>query len=128
MARPSIDYSNPGRDLHAGGFDPDTPVAGYYRIRLRRGAVWSPVRIWHGPPNDPVTGEEMDRGWRWQATVNGELVDLERVWPGCADNTITEAEHDHLIRLQQWSQDHDPAGPFANPNRKIDLIHAPLPF
>lgn len=126
--RAPLNYSDPGQALHRGGFSPDVPVTGFYRLRLRRGAVWSAVRIWFGAPLDPVTGEEMDRGHRWQATVNGELVDLERVWPRCAEDAIDQAEHDYLIQRQQWARKTDPDLPDANPDRPVDLLRAALPF
>lgn len=118
MSRPPLNYSNPGQELAVGGFDPDTPIEGYYRLRLARGAVWSAVRIWHGPPLDPDTGEEMDRSWRWQATINGALVEIDRVWPRCAADRIDQREHDYLIRIQA----------VIDPGRRVDPLTAPLPF
>lgn len=111
------------------GYDPDIPTEGYYRRRLRRGAMFSAIRIWLGAPIDPATGEEVpERGVRWQATVNGEAVPVDTVWPGCARDPIDKAEHDHIINGQAWGRIHDPEGPHANPNRPIDLLRAPLPF
>ncbi len=129
MSRADLNYSERRELVHvAGGFDPDVPIEGHYRMRLRIGAVFSAVRIWFGPPLDPETGEEMDRGYRWQATVNGDLVDLERVWPRCAADGITKDEHDYLLSLKRWGEEHDPDGPFANPHKPVDLLKAPLPW
>jgi len=48
-----------------GGADP--LIEGYYLIRLDRARrVSVPVRVWYGPPNDPETGEPLDRSHRWQ--------------------------------------------------------------
>ena len=44
------------------GVDAENPTAGYYRTRLRSGGVQVGVYIWFGPPFDPETGEELDRG------------------------------------------------------------------
>ena len=110
------------------GFDADTPVEGFYAMSLRSGAVKVGVRIWHGPPADPHTGELMDRHWRWQATANGEYIDLERVWPQCARTPISEAEHSHLCRLQAWGREHDPDGALANPTMPINPLTAPVTF
>jgi hypothetical protein len=110
------------------GYDPDAPIAGFYRMRLRSGAVYVGVRVWFGAPLDPVTGEEMDRSHRWQATVNGETIDLGRVWPKCAADPIGQAEHDHLASLHAWGRQHAPDSPQANPMQRINPLTAPTPF
>lgn len=109
------------------GFDPDVPEAGYYRMRLRAGAVWVAIRIWFGPPRDPLTGEVMDRSHRWQATANGKPIDLERVWPQCAADPIDEAEARHLIKLQRWGQQTGHAA-LADPTRRINPLTTPMQF
>lgn len=109
------------------GFDPDVPVAGFYRMRLVSGGIEVGLRIWNGPPLDPVTGEELDRSWRWQATANGDPLDLARAWPKCAGAPITEAEHDHLASLQTWGTQHGHAA-LADPRRRLDPLHTPLMF
>lgn len=127
MTRGNYDYSRAAR-IPEGyvGFDPDTPIAGYYRTRLRSGAIRGGVRIWHGAPLDPVTGEEMDRSHRWQAHVNGAYIDLERVWPKCADEPIDEAEYAHLCKLSEWADTHAPQ--IADPYRRIDPLQSPMLF
>lgn len=109
------------------GFDPDAPIAGYYRMRLRSGGVFVAIRIWFGPPRDPLTGEVMDRSHRWQATANGKPIDLERVWPQCAADPIDEAEARHLIKLQRWGQETGHAA-LADPTRKINPLTTPMQF
>ena len=129
MTRARVDYSQ-RTDVRVAGFDPDQPVAGFYRIRLRSGAAFAGVYIWHGLPLDPVTGEELDRSPRWQASLNGEAIDLERVWPRCADEPITEANYRHLCRTQQWARENAPDSALADPRKPIDLLSTstPLPF
>lgn len=106
--------------------DPDVPETGCYRIRLRRGAPWSAVRIWLGRPVDPATGEEMsERGFRWQATLNGAPADLYDLWPGCARERISCEEHD---RIAQQNATMDEDSPFFDPRKPIDLRSAPAPF
>jgi hypothetical protein len=112
----------------SGGTYPDQPVAGFYRFRFRSGAHPVGVRIWHGPPLDPMTGEEMDRSWRWQATANRRPVDLDRVWPRCAKEPIDEREHDYLAGVQDWAERHAPDSAQADPRRKINLLTSLLPF
>jgi hypothetical protein len=105
-----------------------TPRAGFYRMRLRRRAHPVGIRIWHGPPHDPLTGEVMDRSWRWQATANNRPIDLDRVWPVCAREPIDEAEHDRLCARQAWGEAYAPGSPEANPMQSINLLTAPIPI
>ena len=127
MTRASIDYSTRS-DFRAVGFDPDLPIAGHYRFRMRSGAAFCGVRIWHGAPLDPVTGEELDRSPRWQAMVNDEPVALERVWPKCAADPIDAAEYQYLCDVQAWAKVNAPNSPQANLMRKINPLTAPTPF
>jgi len=127
MVRARLDYSQRS-EFRAVGFDPDEPIAGYYRMRLRSGAAFCGIRIWHGAPLDPVTGEEMDRSHRWQAQANGEPIDLERVWPKCAADPVDEAEHQYLCGVQAWAKKNAPDSPQANPMRRINPLTAPTPF
>ena len=127
MTRARVDYSD-RRDVRAAGFDPDQPIAGYYRFRMRSGGAFCGVRIWHGAPLDPVTGEELDRSPRWQALVNDEPVDLERVWPRCAADPIDINEYRHLCTVQDWAREHAPSSPLANPHRKADPLTSPILF
>lgn len=106
----------------------DEPVAGYYRAKLVRGGPWVAVRIWHGSPRDPVTGEEMDRSWRWQAERNGEPCEVWRVWPYCAGEPINKAEHDYLLQLRDWAVQHAPEAPEAAPKSRIEFNRLPVPF
>jgi hypothetical protein len=124
-----VDYAAPGvTAAPAVGFDPDIPVQGHYRMRLRSGGVFVGIRIWHGPPLDPVTGEELDRSHRWQAVANDRPIDLERVWPRCAADSIDEREYRYLTGLQEWGVKHAPDSPQANPHRKVNPLTAPTPF
>lgn len=106
----------------------DEPVPGYYRMRLRKGGMHVAVRIWHGPPNDPVTGEELDRSWRFQAEINGRYAEIDRVWPSCAGEPIDEAEARYLTERQRWGEENAPDSPQANPMKRVNLLTAPLPF
>lgn len=99
---------------------------GCYRVRLRKGAPWSAIRIWLGHPTDEATGEEMrERPFHWQCTLNGAPRDLFDVWPGCAREPISREEHDRLVSLARTL---DEDSPFYDPLRPIDLRSAPAPF
>ena len=102
--------------------------AGLYAIRLVKGAPRSAVRIWHGPPADPVTGELLDRSWRWQVTLNGVSCPLDRVWPSCVGDPIDRATYDFLVADRRWAAQHAPHLPEAQPDRPVDWSTAPLPF
>ena len=71
MSRARITYADAApASVPAPGYSVETPQAGWYAFRLVAGGHKVAVRIWFGAPHDPVTGEEMDRHWRWQATAN----------------------------------------------------------
>lgn len=113
-----------------GAADVSQPVAGYFRMRLVSGGVLVGIRIWHGPPFDPDTGEEMDRSWRWQAMANGEPISFDRVWPACTGEPITYAEYDRLCARCHWAKQHAPDSAYADPTRRSDPLSTshPLPF
>lgn len=111
--------------------DVSVPVAGYFRHRLRSGSIAVGVRIHYGPPLDPVTGEVLDRSWRWMADVNGKpFADFDRIWPGCTGEPISEAEYHNYCARQRWAREHAPESSYAEPGRKMDPFSAatPLPF
>jgi len=112
------------------GTDVSQPVAGFFRYRLVSGGVRGGVRIWHGPPHDPVTGEIMDRSLRWQAEFDGEPVDFLRVWPACTGEPISEAEYQQFCARKRWAEQAAPESAFAQRGRKLDplSLQTPLPF
>lgn len=133
MTRSTVPYSKREvRPVHvAGAVDVSTPVAGFYRTRLGKDTVRVGVRLWWGPPNDPVTGEPLDRSYRWQADVNGEpYPDFDRLWPVCAAEPISEADYRRMCARQDWARQHAPDSPYAEVGRKLDPLSTatPLPF
>lgn len=133
MSRKHIDYANAPRATTRaaqGAVDVSAPVAGFYRARLRSGGIRGGVRLWYGPPHDPVTGEEMDRSWRWQAEFNGEFVEFDRVWPACAADPISEADYRHYCARRKWAEQHAPDSAYADSRKRHDPLapEAPLPF
>jgi hypothetical protein len=115
------------------GIDPERPVAGFYRHRLRSGGVYVAVEIFHGAPVNPdfVPGsdepEYLDRSPRWQARVNGSYVELDEVWPQCAGTPIDTAEAEHLAGLQRWGAAQGHAA-LADPRRRLDPLQTPMMF
>lgn len=130
MSRAEITYNQRSTFAAANGIDVSEPVAGHYRCRVGAATVKGAVRIWFGPPHDPVTGEELDRSWRWQATFDGEPIDFDRVWPACAADVLTEQEYQFLINRREWAKKHAPESAHARIGRKYDPLSTsePLPF
>jgi hypothetical protein len=128
VAREYLNYDERRPTAGFDGLSVDNPIAGFYSLKLRTGGMRVGVRIWNGPPHDPVTGEELDRGWRWQAEINGRPADLERCWPKCGADKIEASEYEYLTELQRWGEENEPNGPQANPDKPIDFLRAPLPF
>lgn len=113
----------------AGSVDATVPTPGLYRMRLVRDGHPVAIKIIYGPPQDPDTGELLDRSYRHQVFVNNVYEDdLTRYWPVCAQHPIDEAEHDHLVALHKWGKENCPDGPQAKPYRPVDLLLAPVPF
>ena len=129
MSRAHINYSARTPVVRTfEGFNPDTPVEGYYGTRLRSGAAYVGVHLWFGRPVEPWTGEEMDRAPRWNAAINDRWHEVGAVWPKCADEPVTEAEYRHLCATQAWAQQHAPESALAQPTRKFDPLTSPLLF
>jgi hypothetical protein len=113
------------------GVNVERPTVGFYKLKLSRGTVLRAVHLWYGPPADPVTGEELDRSWRWQAMLDdGALIDFERVWPVCAGDPITEQEFKRCVARVEWARQHAPASGYAHRGRRRDplSLSEPLPF
>jgi len=110
----------------------DTPQAGFYKRRFVRGGPWVPVRLWFGAPIDPVTGEELERGHRWQAEVRGNLVtdetEIIETWISCAGNPITEDEYNAMLGKADYADTRDQRLPEFKPEQKIDLGKLPPIF
>lgn len=108
-------------------YDSEVPVAGCYRIRLRRGGPPVALRIWLGASVDPATGDEVEeRSSAWQCSINGmKRVPVEDYWPSCAREPISQAEHD---RIAAASRTMNPDDPFYDVRKPVNRLTAALPF
>ena len=129
MTRDSTLYANMGAAKAFAGQDVSKPEAGFFRFRLSGKSVAVGVEIRFGPPLDPITGEELDRSWRWLAFVNGEAFgDFDRIWPACVSEPITEAEYRTYCARQDWARTHAPESSYAEPGRRHErLLFKPSP-
>jgi hypothetical protein len=110
----------------------DKPEAGFYWRRFVRGGPKIPVHIWFGAPLDPVTGEELERGHRWQARVRDlhqtDETDVLETWISCAGNPIPETEYNDMLSKIEHAETRDQRLPEYKPDRKIDLSKMPPIF
>lgn len=110
------------------GVNVDLPEAGFYRMKMRSGGMLCAIKIWHGQPIDPVTLEEMDRSLGWNAIVNGQWVDIERVWPKCYRDKVSKGQYEAIVRKANWAKENAPQSALANPYRKNEPLKSPLLF
>lgn len=106
----------------------DQPIAGHYSVRLVKRGPLLPLRIWFGPPFDPVTREPLDRSYDWRAELIGDQVSVWRFWPYCAASRISETEYRFMLSDRAWLLEHQPSSPEADPRARVDIADLPVPF
>jgi hypothetical protein len=97
----------------------DKPEEGMWAVRLRKGAVEVAARIyrcWHAP-DEPEN--LMDRSYL-VAEINGQQVDVDRVWT-TRGRPIGQAEYEFLIARYRHAAWYEPEMPEAQPERRVDL-------
>lgn len=115
-------------DRAGGAISVSEPVAGFYETQLVMGGPRALIRLWYGPPHDPVTGEEMDRSWRWQALCNEDPIDFDRVWPKCAASPVDQEEVQRMTRRFRWAKENAPDSAYAKPWKKLDPLDQANPM
>lgn len=121
----------------------DGLVEGCYLLKVGEGRVDVPIRIWFGPPIDPIDGTELDRRARWQIHVNGieygdpdyppviagRPVDhLDQIWPRCATMPIPVEEYNYRVDRAEYAEEWDQDDPFARTGGRVDPMQAAMPF
>lgn len=119
----------------------DALAAGFYLLQSTRGTrVDIPVRVWFGAPEDPETGEELDRSPRWQIKIGFQLLedepmrigaiwfnDITDVWPTCARRPIDEVEYRYRLERASWAGQYDPEDAHGQIGGLIDPMTCRLP-
>jgi hypothetical protein len=115
------------------------PQPGFYRVHYVRGGPAIPAEIRYGPPNDPVTGQPLDRSWVWELFVEGQQLRLDSpdspgalreaitavaTWGG----PITKEEYDFLLQERAWVRRYAAETPEADPRKAADLGKEPLVY
>jgi hypothetical protein len=109
--------------------DVDRPRPGYFKIRLTRGGVYVPARIYRcctctvngGPDSDPHDWQDdCDRFPALVCDIDGsEGRSIGSLWAYGIE--ITRREYDHMVRVQSWERAYNPGGAHANARRPVDL-------
>jgi hypothetical protein len=95
---------------------------GLYAITLAKNAPEVGCLVAYGPPIDPLTGETLDRSYRWSVWINGKEVhnspaQYDRLLIG---RVITEAYYRWLLADRAWARQHAPDSPEANPRQRVE--------
>jgi hypothetical protein len=117
------------------------PVEGFYATKLVRNGPRVAVRIWFGQAI--IDGDPQDRAPGWFVEIDGQTdrverggdgyrcrvpLEVDRAWPHCAKDKITEAEYAYLVAHAAWAREHQPDHPKAQPRKPIDFHTVKLPF
>lgn len=97
---------------------PADPQCGWYRRRLIKGGPWVPARIWIEAPVDEageLTGDEV-----MKCVVNGQMADPVDQWGWLADQPISRADYDYLVRLARYAAT-DEREPLSDPRKAVDI-------
>ena len=119
-------------------------TARYYAVTMTKGGVRVPLKVWHGHPIDPDTGETLtERPAIWRGIRDGEPCDMyPRNGGGCIieygngpdqppiimGEEIDEDEYEYLTQLNAYKRAYEPNSPEANPRKAVDLLTTPIPW
>jgi hypothetical protein len=112
-------------------------MPGYYTIRLTRGAIEVPARIFLSCACTVLGGQEQllhdwtlrcDRSPVVIGMICGEPCEAEKVWLSGSLKDISKADYELLLKQTQWDKKYAPDSPLANPRQKMDFLKTKLPF
>jgi len=117
--------AKPGDDARA--FDEDEPQPGFYKRRFNREGVFVPARIWL---IQYVADGELIAPELIACEIGGDRFDPRHaegpfglpLWCVLAENPITKAEYDHMMRVRAWAKTFRPDQPEAAPMKSVDLF------
>jgi hypothetical protein len=115
------------KDLHLeieGEFE--TPQCGFFQTRLCRGGPYVPARIYIVQDYDHET-EELISDEIYICEIGGRQCDAAETWHWLFRQPITEERYEFMIASRDWSLDHAPHEPIANPRKPINWLDVPLP-
>jgi hypothetical protein len=108
-----------------------SPQPGCWLIRLTKGGPRVAARIWRVEtvvdPDFPENGMVGTRSPFLAAEINGEIVDIDKVWL-VRGEPISEQEYRWRVADAAWAATHAPDEAIANPRKKIDWLQARIPF
>lgn len=109
------------------------PRAGYFKTRMVRNGPFVSAEIRYGPGIDPDTGECMDRGYLWEALIDGKHIrnpspdpltaGAIRIWESAIE--ISEKEFRDMGDAKTWCKHNEPESPHLHPDTKVDLVDLP---
>ena len=102
----------------------------YFAVRLCKGGPRIALKIYYGPPSDPLTGEPLDRSPRWQVWLSGELQENHADFivhfqpdgsPVVVGEEISAEEHEYLLQLRSYAVEYDATMPESDPKKPVNL-------
>lgn len=114
--------------------DISRPRPGYFTVKLAKGGVLVPARIWRlchctpvgGPNNRPHDWSPLcDRFPPLYAEIDGKPASVDRLWT--SGREIDKAEYDYMVANTQWARQYTPGDPIANPRQPVDVTKLPPP-
>jgi hypothetical protein len=101
----------------------DIVTPGFYETRLVKQGPPVAVRIAYAPPDDPITGEPLDRSYRVRCWIRGEEIeDAGRIHDmAMTARPIEEHRYRYLMAVAAWEVEHRPDLPAASPRQAVDL-------
>lgn len=112
-------------------------IPGYYTVRVARGGIPVPARIFMACACTVTGGEEnkvhdwteeCDRSPTLIGMICGEPCEALKVWLSGSLKMIGQKEYELLVAQAAWDKQWDKDAPLANPRQPVDFLKVKLPF